>query len=93
MTPGNFGNSLIISVYTMLQMKSQRSESKANAPLFIAYDRITYQRLIPNHLADIQCFPKQILKCFEEGAFAISISGLKGHCDALDEAHEMLINH
>ena len=65
---------------------------KLMAPLFIAYDCTIYQQLIPNHLADIQSFPACNLKCVEEGAFAVSIRGFKGHSVALDEAHKMCIN-
>ena len=61
-------------------------------PLFSAYDRIHYQRLIPHHLADLNKFPRHILNYFEAGAFSVSLKGVKGHSTALDEAHEMCIN-
>ena len=62
------------------------------APLFTAYDRTTYQQLIPTHLADIQTYPDTVQKCMELGGFVVSIRGVKGHSVALDEAHEMCIN-
>ena len=32
------------------------------------------------------------MKCFEASAFAVSLTGVKGHSTALDEVHEMCIN-
>ena len=61
------------------------------APLFSAYDRTTYQRLIPYHLADLQRFPKTILEKLKE-SFTVSVNGGKGHAVAIDEAHEMCVN-
>ena len=68
------------------------SSLKLMAPLFCAYDRTTYQRLIPNHLAAIQTFPPKIIECFKKGGFAINLKGGNGHYVGLDEAHEMCIN-
>lgn len=47
---------------------------KLMAPLFIAYDRTTYQKLIPYHLADLHKFPKSVLDCLKQG-FTVSITG------------------
>lgn len=62
------------------------------APLFSAYDRHCYQKLIPRHIADIESFPTEVAQCFEAGGFTVKIKGGLGHAVALDEAHEMCIN-
>lgn len=64
---------------------------KLMAPLFCAYDRTTYQRLIPNHLAAIQTFPQKVIESFKQGGFSVNIGGGIGHCVGLDESHEMCI--
>ena len=52
------------------------SSLKLMAPVFTAFDRTTYQKLIPQHLADIILhYPEQIRRCFESAAFTVSITG------------------
>ena len=68
------------------------SSLKQMAPLFAAFDRDTYERLIPNHLANVEQFPEEILQCFRAGRFTVSINGRRWHAVAMDEAHEMCIN-
>ena len=53
---------------------------KQMAILFCAYDQTTYQRLIPNHLADIQNYPTKIIDCLKKAAFAVDIGSSNGHC-------------
>ena len=61
-------------------------------PLFCAYDRPCYQRLIPNHIADVHNYPAEIIDSFKKGGFTVKVKGGIGHSVAIDEAHEMLIN-
>ena len=44
---------------------------KSMAAIFWAFDRLTYQRLIPQHAADILCYPKEILDQLHKGAFTV----------------------
>ena len=62
------------------------------APLFSAYDRSCYQKLVPSHIADIQCYPNEVHQCFKAGGFTVKLKSAIGHAVALDEAHEMSIN-
>ena len=48
---------------------------KKMAALFSAYDRITYQRLIPRHIAEILRAPPELLSCLQDGGFVASLSG------------------
>lgn len=72
--------------------KLRVSSLKQMASLFAAFDRPSYQKIIPQHLADILTYPEKIRQCFECGAFVVSIKNRPGHSVALDECHEMCIN-
>jgi len=61
-------------------------------PLFTAFDCDFYEKIIHYHLADVQLFPPEVLKCLMNGSFTVSITGQKWCAVALDEAHEMCIN-
>jgi hypothetical protein len=65
---------------------------KLMAPIFSAFDRPTYRKLIPQHLADCLLLPNTIQEKFAKGGFVVSITGQAWHSVGIDEAHEMLVN-
>lgn len=65
---------------------------KKMAPLFHAYDRPMYLRIIPMHLHDILEMPPSLLDHLKKGGFSVSLSGLEGQNQGGDEAHETGIN-
>ena len=65
---------------------------KEMCPLFTAYDRVNYLKILPQHFAALQSLPDEVKGCLEKGGFVCSLKGLKMHSVALDEAHEMCVN-
>ena len=62
---------------------------KLMAPLFVAFDHFTYQKLISNHIHEPT---DPMLLMLSQGAFVVNICGREWHSVGIDEAHEMLIN-
>ena len=65
---------------------------KLMAPIFQAFDRPIYQRLLPRHLQDITRLPDPILRHLQAGGFSVRLTATNWHAVALDECHEMCIN-
>lgn len=65
---------------------------KSMSAVFTAFDHPNYQKLISQHLINVQNMPGPIIAMFKQGAFAVSITGKPWHSVAIDECHEMLIN-
>ena len=61
-------------------------------PLFHAFDRPNYSRMLPLHSYHMNTLPSYVLDHFKNGGFCVSESGLEGNQLMLDEYHEMLIN-
>ena len=51
-----------------------------------------YSRLLPQHLSDIECYPKEVVDHLKMGGFSMNIKGFNWHSQALDEGHETCIN-
>ena len=68
------------------------SALKLMVPLFNAFDRQNYSRLIPLHLSQMYGLPDYILDHFVKGAWVTSIKGSAFSSVACDECHEMTIN-
>ena len=60
------------------------SRLKKNGPLILSIDRLCYQKLIPSHIADIECYDKQIIECLKKVGFTLKVKGGLGHAVALD---------
>lgn len=65
---------------------------KLMAAVFSAFDRPIYQRLISQHLLDLQCLPEPIWVHLQNGGFSIQLTPSEWHSVALDECHEMKVN-
>ena len=59
------------------------------APLIAAFDRDTYERIIPRHLAVLKSFPTHVLRCLKEGGFTVNDIGRKFYAVAFDEARDV----
>ena len=68
------------------------AEIKLMAAVLHPFDRPIYQRLVPRLLADLLCFPPQVLHHLQKGVLSVSLTKSNGRAVALDEAHEMKIN-
>lgn len=53
----------------------QIASLKVMAPVFLSFDRTTYRKLIPQHIADCLLLPQNIKTSFLNGGFSISILG------------------
>lgn len=84
-----------IGLYTALRYRNwflRTASLKQLAAVYTAFDRPTYQQLIPQHLFDLALMPDYIKEHFEKGCFAIRLTESEWCGVALDECHEMCIN-
>ena len=65
---------------------------KQMAPLFTAFDRPKYSKLIPLHKKEMLSIPEKIKSHLRSGGFSVSILGRTCHSVGVDEAHEMCVN-
>ncbi len=81
-----------LALYTSVRLRDwnlRTGSIKQMAPLFEAFDRQIYQRLIPRHLMDLAQLPATLLHDLQDGGFSVRLSTTGV---ALDECHEMKIN-
>ena len=70
----------------------RNSSLRVLAELFFAYSRDKYELLVVNSISDSITYPKEILEYFLNGEWTVSVKGRPFHNQALDEAHETIIN-
>ena len=70
----------------------RNSSLKLLAEMFFAYSRDKYEVLVVNSLADSITYPKEIIDHFLNGEWTVSVKGKPFHNQAMDEAHETIIN-
>ena len=65
---------------------------KALLPIFFAYNRNKYQDLCINNIYDTLTLPDDILNKLSAGEWTVSVKGKPYSNQAIDEAHESVIN-
>ena len=55
------------------------SSLKEMCPLFTAYDRVNYLKILPQHFAELMSLPESIRCCLKEGGFVFNIKGKSMH--------------
>ena len=83
--------SLWISVRTS-NWNLRLASIKGIAPVFHVCDKPHYSQLLPEHLADCNKMPEDILYFLKQGGFTSNINGHVANSLALDEIHECSIN-
>ncbi|SMN01636.1 hypothetical protein SPONN_2736 [uncultured Candidatus Thioglobus sp.] len=84
-----------IALFTAIRYRNwnlRTGSLKQLAAIYRAFDRPTYQELIPRHLFDLAKLPESILSKLNDGGFAMRLSNTDWRGVALDECHEMNIN-
>ncbi len=62
------------------------------AAVYSAFDRPTYQELIPRHLKDLLTMPSNVLHHLQKRSFSVCLSPTEWHGVALDECRGMKVN-
>ena len=75
-----------------IKSRVQVKELRVLGELFFAYNRDKYEVLVINSISDSMTYPKDILEHFLNGEWTVSLKGRPFHNQALDEAHETVIN-
>lgn len=65
---------------------------KELAAVYAAFDRQTYEELLPRHLHDLALLPDYLTEQFKQGGFSIRLTKSDWCGIGLDECHEMKIN-
>ena len=52
---------------------------KQQAAIFSAFDRSTYQRLVPTHIGDVLRMPKAVLQHLRKGSFSVRFTKTEWH--------------
>lgn len=84
-----------ISLYMAIRYRNwdmRTGSLKELVAVYAAFDRKTYEALLPRHLHDLALLPDYLLEQFRKGGFSIRLSQKDWSAVALDECHETKIN-